>query len=208
MQINEAYDLWAGQYDGMANRTRDIDAAVTRTWLADKHFDKIVEIGCGTGKNTEVYAAHAGTVTALDFSEGMLAQAREKVSARNVTFVQADISKNWPLDGNDADLVCFNLVLEHIEKLDHAFGEAARVLRPGGFLFIAELHPYKQYAGGKANFTYGAEIVYVTAFTHHISDYFGAALKNGLECLELNEHFVDEGGKEVPRLLNMVFRKI
>ncbi len=60
-------------------------------------------------------------------------------------FVFHDLTKPWPMPSNSVDLVFGNLVLDHIENLDFFFREAARILRPGGNLFICELHPFKQY---------------------------------------------------------------
>lgn len=207
MKINEAYDLWAGTYDTMANRTRDLDHRVTEEWLKGKHFETVLEAGCGTGKDTPLYCAHAGTVTAADFSEGMLQLARQKVTAPNVSFLQADFTKLWDFTDSLFDLICCNLVLEHINDLEHIFRQVHSKLKPGGMFYLCELHPYKQYAGGQANFQHNNETVHVTAFTHHISEYFSAAKGAGLQCIELNEYFVGEGGKEVPRVINVVFLK-
>lgn len=207
MKINEAYNLWAATYDGMANRTRDLDNYVTEDWLEGKHFDTILEAGCGTGKNTPIYAAHADRVLAVDFSEGMLQLAQQKVAVPNVSFQQADFTRPWDFTDSLFDLVCCNLVLEHISNLEHIFLQVQSKLKPGGLFFLCELHPYKQYLGGQANFHHNNETVHVAAFTHHISEYFSAAKAAGLQCVELGEYFLDEGGREVPRLLKMVFIK-
>ena len=86
--------------------------------------------------------------------QGMLQTAKDRVlqspdmdlSAKaKSNFVFHDLTKPWPMPSNSVDLVFGNLVLDHIENLDFFFREAARILRPGGNLFICELHPFKQY---------------------------------------------------------------
>lgn len=207
MQINEAYNLWAATYDAMINRTRDLDHKITGEWLNGRHLDAILEAGCGTAKNTSLYSSHADSVLSVDFSEGMLQLARQKVAQPNVTFQQADLTKEWVFTNTQFDLVCCNLVLEHIEDLHHIFNQVHSKLKPGGLFFLSELHPYKQYAGGQANFQHNNETVHVAAFTHHTSEYFAAAKANSLTCIALNEYFVDEHDRLVPRLVNMVFEK-
>lgn len=208
MKINEAYNLWSETYDSMQNRTRDLDSKITYAWLQGKHFETIFEIGCGTGKNTMLYANHANEVLSVDFSAGMLELAKQKTTVTNVGFVQADITSDWFFTNQSADLVCCNLVLEHIQDLSHICMQVHDKLKSGGLFFISELHPFKQYMGGQANFEHNNETVTVTAFAHHISEYYAAAANAGLNCIELQEHFVDEAALTVPRIINMVFEKV
>src|SRR5262245_17895445 len=93
--IQAAYTQWAATYDSDRNLTRDLDQVVTRTILADRHYRSILEIGCGTGKNTQLVARIGDHVHAIDFSEGMLAQARAKGLGANVTFSVADLTQPW-----------------------------------------------------------------------------------------------------------------
>jgi len=149
MDIQKAYNEWSESYDGDENLTRDLDEKITRETLANLHFNSILEIGCGTGKNT-LFLVQIGTgVHALDFSQGMIGKAREKVKAENVHFSIADLTKRWPCEDNACDLITCNLVLEHIEDLSHIFSEAARILQSNSRFFINKLHPFKQYPGGQ-----------------------------------------------------------
>jgi malonyl-CoA O-methyltransferase len=200
--VSGTYDAWAGSYDATANATRDLDARMIRELL---HVDgrDVVEVGCGTGKNTVWLAERARSVVALDFSAGMLAKARERVSATNTRFVQHDLREAWPLDAASADVVTFDLVLEHVEHLQPVLAEAARVLRPGGVLYVCELHPFRQLQGGQAQFVAASgETVRVTAFHHDVADYVNAAVASGLRIEQLREVRDDGGG--VPRLLVMI----
>ncbi|NTU56864.1 MAG: methyltransferase domain-containing protein, partial [Anaerolineales bacterium] len=72
MDIQNAYNEWSDIYDTNANLTRDLDSTVTRSLLANRRFDSILELGCGTGKNTVFFAEIGGRVHALDFSQGMV----------------------------------------------------------------------------------------------------------------------------------------
>lgn len=209
--VSTAYDRWSAQYDTDRNLTRDLDARVlresTRLALTGR---RVLEFGCGTGKNTKYLAQHARELIAMDFSAGMLAVARERVPQSHVRFVQHDVREHWPIDDSSIDLVVGNLVLEHVEQLELVFAQAARVLRDGGQLYFCELHPYRQWRGGQAHFTEEAsgETVQVSAFVHSVGDYVNSALRQHFQLVEIGEWLEDDAGTGAfPRLLSLLFTR-
>lgn len=207
MDIQSAYNEWSGTYDTDENLTRDLDQQVTRTLLGDLHFDSILEIGCGTGKNTVFLAQIGEHVNAVDFAQGMIEKAQKKVQADHVRFSQMDITKAWNFENRSFDLIICNLVLEHIEDLAFVFAEAARTLRTNGKFFLNELHPFKQYDGKKARFYRNEEKIEVDAFIHHISDFFNAATKNRLALIELKEFWHEADQNKLPRIVSFLFEE-
>lgn len=207
MDIQSAYNEWSGTYDSDENLTRDLDRRVTMELLGNLQFDSILEIGCGTGKNTVFLAQIASVVYAVDFSQGMIDKAREKVQAENVHFSLMDITQRWDFEAQSFDLVVCNLVLEHVEDLPFVFSEAARVLQPNGYFLINELHPFRQYDGKKARFTRNEATIEVDAFVHHISDFFGAATENGFALIKLNEYWHEAEQNKLPRILSLMFEQ-
>lgn len=207
MNVQQAYDTWSETYDADDNVTRDLDHVVMVEMLAKRPFPAILELGCGTGKNTGLLAEIGERVTAVDFSPGMLAQAKEKITAPNVTFQVADITQPWPTPPAIFDLVTCNLILEHIEDLEFVMAQASRALKVGGLLFICELHPFKQYLGSQARFTHHEQTTFIPAYVHHTADFLHAARQNGLTLRDLNEwwHADDEG--KPPRLISFLFQK-
>lgn len=205
MNVQQGYNRWAATYDVVENPTRDLDKIVTQKTLAGQRYKTILELGCGTGKNTVWLTDLAEQVLALDFSEGMVTKAKEKVKAKNVSFAMADLTQRWQVTDSSVELVVCNLVLEHIENLNFIFAEAARVLvRPGRF-FVCELHPFKQYQGLKANFQSESGNVEIEAFVHHLSDFVTSAQTNGFMVEELKEWWRDEDQTKPPQLVSFVF---
>ena len=207
MKVQPAYQEWAATYDSDRNLTRDLDQQVMLTVLGSLWFDSVLEIGCGTGKNTALLAGIARTVHAIDYSAAMIARAREKSPFDDVIFTVADISETWPCADRAANLVTCNLVLEHIEELSFIFAQAARVLATGGQLFISELHPFRQYLGTQARFDRDHETRTIEAFVHHVTDFTDAAAQNGLSIQSIKEWWHTEDVDKPPRLISFSFTK-
>ncbi|PKK38258.1 SAM-dependent methyltransferase [Siphonobacter sp. SORGH_AS_0500] len=208
MNVKEAYNHWSIQYDTNENKTRDLEALSLRETLSDFSFNSILELGCGTGKNTEWLVEKTKHLTSVDFSEEMLAQAKAKVTSDKVEFYQADLTEGWHFIKQPYELVTFSLVLEHIENLDLIFEKVAHALTKGGYLYIGELHPFKQYSGSKARFETAEGTQVVTCFTHHISEFTQAASNHGFEIVSLNEYFDDDDRTGIPRILTFLFKRI
>lgn len=207
MNVQQAYDTWADQYDTNQNKTRDLKGVALREVLQDIFFENCLEIGCGTGKNTEWFITKAKSVTSVDLSEEMLKKARAKISSDKVNFIQVDITKNWFFATQKYDLVGFSLVLEHIENLEEIFEKVTEVTQVDSYLYVGELHPFKQYAGTKARFETEEGLQIVTCFSHNISDFTQAAKQFGFEIVDMNEYFDDNDKTNIPRILTLLFKK-
>jgi ubiquinone/menaquinone biosynthesis C-methylase UbiE len=207
MDVKQAYDIWADQYDTNSNKTRDLEAISLRSTLTNLEFDNCLEIGCGTGKNTEWLMAKAKQVTAVDLSNEMLDKAKQKIKSDNVQFIQADITGEWTFVNKQYDLVTFSLVLEHIENLNEIFKKASNISGPNSFVYIGELHPFKQYTGTKARFTIDSGQQIVTCFNHNISDFTVSAKTNGYDIVDIGEYFDDNDRTIIPRILTLLLRK-
>lgn len=203
MNVENAYDRWAESYDTMANKTRDLDLFASARNLGHLSFQSILEVGCGTGKNTEWLCHQCSKLIAVDFSETMMALARQKVTSKNVEWRKFDISRSWPIEGISFDLITFNLVLEHVHDLSFVFAESACRLAKGGVIHLSELHPFKQYLGSKARFESENEMHELEVFTHHLSDFTMALSDAGLKINDIKEWF-DSDRKGVPRLLTII----
>jgi ubiquinone/menaquinone biosynthesis C-methylase UbiE len=175
--------------------------------LARIAVESCLEIGCGTGKNTQYLMTKATRVTAIDLSTEMLAKAKQKIRASHVRFQQADITGEWDFADGPFELVSFSLVLEHIADLDAIFKKVAAVTASGGHVYVGELHPFKQYAGTKARFDTAEGQQIVTCYTHHLSDFLQAAKQNGFVLADVNEYFDGDDRTTLPRILSILLRK-
>jgi predicted TPR repeat methyltransferase len=208
MDIKQAYNNWAEQYDNNLNKTRDLESIALQTTLAGLHFDHCLEIGCGTGKNSQWLIDKTKKLTGVDFSEEMLARAKEKVKSTKANFIQADIKKDWVFSKDGQyDLITFSLVLEHIELLQPVFEKVAKALQPKGLVYIGELHPFKQYIGSKARYDTDDGPQILECFNHNLSDFVQSAMSSGLKLLDMNEFFDDDDMTKPPRILTILLTK-
>ncbi|MDQ6609861.1 MAG: class I SAM-dependent methyltransferase [Bacteroidota bacterium] len=208
MNNQQAYNKWAEQYDTNQNKTRDLEGISFRKTLNNYFFSEALEIGCGTGKNSEWLVTKAAHVVAVDFSEEMLAKAKTKVAAPNIEFKQADITKDWDFADTTYDLISFSLVLEHIENLHFIFEQVRNEISIGGFLYIGELHPYKQYAGSVARFETEGDVQRLECYPHHLSEFFKYATAFNFSLVDFNEWFDEENKKGVPRIVTLLFKAL
>ena len=207
MKVENAYNIWADQYDTNSNKTRDLDKKSTIETLSKLEFSSVIELGCGTGKNTIFLLKKAEKIIGLDFSQKMLNKAKLKINDKRVDFRKADLTTEWKIDNDSADLITSSLVLEHIEDLDFIFDQANKKVKNGGAFFISELHPFKQYSGSKAKFETESGTQELETYIHHISEYLNSAKNNNFELIELKEWFDDDMKNKIPRLIGLVFRK-
>ncbi|QIL77292.1 class I SAM-dependent DNA methyltransferase [Hymenobacter sp. HDW8] len=208
MNVQDAYNTWADSYDNVQNKTRDLEARAIRSMVLGGPFAEIIELGCGTGKNTEWLATQATHLTAIDFSAEMLRRAKEKLPHPHISFQQADIMQPWQFAHSPASLITCSLILEHIHNLDFVFAQAHRSLQPEGLFYIGELHPFKQYEGSKARFdTAAGGIFELECYVHHISDFTEAARRHGFSCVRLQEWFDDDNCTTTPRIVAFLFQR-
>ncbi|HJQ13529.1 MAG TPA: class I SAM-dependent methyltransferase [Anaerolineales bacterium] len=102
----------------------------------------ILDIGCGAGKLCflfDDYTKGEAKITGSDFSEELLDKARAKNRERgsNIQFQFQDFNKAFEFPDNAFDLCTSAFAIYYASDLGFTFGEAHRVLKPGGRLFVS-----------------------------------------------------------------------
>ena len=112
-----------------------------RACLGDVRGQRVLDLGCGTGRHTAWLVEAGAAVTAVDFSTGMLQQARSRCSAEPSPSFSTISTSHCRFAMGSFDCVVSALVLEHIRELDPFFREIHRVLTPGGGAVISTAPP-------------------------------------------------------------------
>ena len=103
--------------------------------LGKSSFDKILDVGCGTGRFTGPLSEHfSAQAIGIEPSEKMLVEARRKLT-KNIEFVQG-AAEYLPIDDGLFDLVFLSMVLHHFTNPRAAILEFGRVLKPGGLVAL------------------------------------------------------------------------
>ncbi|MFD0469351.1 class I SAM-dependent methyltransferase [Nonomuraea thailandensis] len=133
----EGYRIWSRTYDG-PNSTFDYDEPLVHAIIDGLPAGVALDAACGTGRFAAALAERGHRVIGVDSSPDMLALARERVPEGD--FRLGDL-RGLPVPDDTADLVVCSLALTHAPSLDPVLAEFARVLRPGGHVVIADIHP-------------------------------------------------------------------
>ncbi|MCC7167342.1 MAG: class I SAM-dependent methyltransferase [Rhodospirillales bacterium] len=99
----------------------------------------VVDVGSGDGANARLMAQAGATVIGLECQPRQLAKARAAAPVPGITYLDAG-AEAMPLADSLADIVVFFNSLHHVapSQMDRALAEAARVLKPGGTVFVSE----------------------------------------------------------------------
>lgn len=121
----------------------DIEAAILDQ-VGDRTFDRVIDLGTGTGRMLALLAPRAQDAEGLDLSHHMLTVARanlNRADVRNARVRQGDVT-DTPFETSSADLVIVHQVLHYLEQPEDLLAEAARILKPGGQLLVVDFAPH------------------------------------------------------------------
>lgn len=210
-----AYDLWSEVYDIDGNFLQALDTLEMQSLfpqlmslVAAPPPWKIVDMGCGTGRNTlQLLSVPNAVVVGLDASPKMLQVARSKVAirsndwdqtsarAKEVRFEIHDLVADTviPACALNADVLVSTLVLEHI-PLSHYFQAICRIVKVSGLALVTNMHSEMgeiSQAGFVDSKT--GEKVRPQSYAHRLEDVIAEAEVHGLEVVgDILERRVNE----------------
>jgi ubiquinone/menaquinone biosynthesis C-methylase UbiE len=139
--LKDTFDTVSDGYDNKALRFFPASAKHMAALLRLRGDEHVLDVACGTGNASLAVARMLprGSVTAVDFSSGMLDQARKKAAAlnlRNVEFLERDMQALGFPDGHFDVAVCaFGIFF--VEDMDRQLSHIASLVKPGGRIMIS-----------------------------------------------------------------------
>lgn len=138
----EFFESGAGQWDklredlfGAASHLQALSALLDDRWV-------VGDLGCGTGHVASALAPYVARVVAVDRSGEMLQAARRRLREWPNVEVKRGELESLPIADRELDAATLLLVLHHLADPAAALSEAARVLKPGARLVIADMLPH------------------------------------------------------------------
>lgn len=112
--------------------------------VKQKPFQSLLDLGTGTGQILTLFAPHYARAVGVDLSRDMLMMARAKLDAEKITnaTVRHGTMLAPPVERGDYDVVTMHQVLHYLDEPELAIREAARALRAGGTLLIADFQSH------------------------------------------------------------------
>jgi len=145
---DDVYNIMADDYTKLDGYVADADlglgCGLPTEFAQIKEGDTVIDLGSGAGNDAFVarrIVGEKGRVIGIDFTEAMIARAREnaeKLGYNNVEFRQGDI-ESMPVTANKADVIVSNCVLNLVPNKHKVFSEIYRVLKPGGHFSISDI---------------------------------------------------------------------
>lgn len=109
------------------------------TTLIELNGKRVVDIGCGEGTLVRLMARHGAKVFGVDTNPAQLEKARAENTVSHEIFYEGT-AEHLPFDDACMDVCVFFNSLHHVEVdvMEAALGEARRILKPGGILYVSE----------------------------------------------------------------------
>ena len=104
----------------------------------------LADLGCGTGRLSELLAPNVSHLIAVDASPEMLAAARERLAPFSNVDLRSGELEALPIDDRVLDAAVLALVLHHTAEPPRVLSEVRRVLRPGGRVVLVDMLPHER----------------------------------------------------------------
>ncbi|WP_226013547.1 class I SAM-dependent methyltransferase [Halomicrobium salinisoli] len=122
------YDLFARPFE--SGRRYAIE------WVDPHPDDRILVLGCGTGRALEHLPAGA-SITAIDVSEAMVRRTRSRAESLGLDVdVRVGDAQSLPFEDGSFDVILLHLIVSVVPEPKALVAEAARVLAPDGRISI------------------------------------------------------------------------
>lgn len=172
-----------------------------KNWLSQQTAGLVIEIGSGQGICSDKLGGFSGKYIGVEPSKALVQRAKELYNDDQREFVVGD-AYHLPVESEKAEASFSVMVWFHLENLDKASSELARILKPGGSFMIVTANPNANKTWESFYFDHqkdGKKIVgkvrvpinpmSKSVIYQHTQDEILNALKSkGLEVLQIDEY--------------------
>ena len=142
VEIVEGYDIWAPTYDAEHNPLITLEENLTLDLIGDVKNQRILDVGCGTGRYCELLTKRGANVIGIDPSRKMLEYARKKITSNCKFELRLGRIEDAEFPRSYFDTVVSALTVGHLLELEPLIRATSRVLRSKGRLILSDMHPF------------------------------------------------------------------
>jgi cytosine/adenosine deaminase-related metal-dependent hydrolase/SAM-dependent methyltransferase len=177
----DAYRQFSASYDDEPNPMLSLEQRFVERLLPSVARRNVVDLGCGTGRWLALLVPlKPASLTGVDVSPEMLTQAGRKLGS-HANLVLADCT-SLLFPRASADLILCSFLTSYLPDLDAFAGQVRRLLRPGGTVFLSDLHPLTTAKlGWRRGFHAAGSFIDVSTYAHPAHEIVSAFAKVGIE---------------------------
>lgn len=192
--VIEGYEQWASTYDRDPNPLITLEEGVTLEFIGDVQGQRVLDLGCGTGRYCVLLAQRGASVVGIDLSLKMLEHTKQKITSTYQFELYHGTLGKISFPNEHLDLIISALTFGHICELEPTFKEAVRVLKKGGRMIISDVHPYWPVSGHDYTefFDETGQEYRIPVYPHLIEEYWYLCKKFGMQLRDIREPKIDD----------------
>jgi ubiquinone/menaquinone biosynthesis C-methylase UbiE len=179
---SQIYDQW--HWQGFWRRN---ELPIVQDWLTSLKLGSILDAGTGTGLYCGAIEAAGHSAVGVDISGEMLEI--QHIAHPNAILVQGSLEA-LPFRDSFFNNVLSTRVLTHIPVLSSVFKELVRVMKPGGQLFLADLHPQHPYS--KMSIKANNQKIAIQIRKYSMDELRASLASAGFQLVDLRNHTLQD----------------
>jgi ubiquinone/menaquinone biosynthesis C-methylase UbiE len=170
-------------------------AFIRRSLPASLAGMRLLDLGCGNGRDITTYEEMGADVWGLDSSAFMVGEAR-KVAKRPEQVLLGQVEE-IPLPDASLDVIVSRFALHYVSDIPSVFAQLHRVIRPGGKIVVVSSHPMNDFHFQEQKVYGQQEIVTIPLFgaqvtvsypSHTLSNYLSPVFLRRFDLVDLLEY--------------------
>ncbi len=145
-RVLDQFTKQAASYAALVNSSKDATLPILLEALRPLPSDRLLDVGCGTGRFAVTLAPLVANVVGIDLTDGMLKQARQlhaDTNLLNIEWRQGDVAK-LPFADGEFTIVTTRAMLHHVIEPARVIAEMNRVCAQGGRIVAIDLTPQRE----------------------------------------------------------------